>query len=117
MVLVLSRQQGERVRIGNSIDVIVVDIRKDKVRLGFDAPADIPVHRAEVFEAIKEETKANGNRSNQSYEHFRNCLETGDYLEAAQIYAKNNDIAGDNEKHQLINGLAQRLERYEGKIK
>ena len=54
-MLVLSRQRDESIIIGDNIVVTVVDIRGDKVRLGIDAPSEIPVHRREVFEAIQRE--------------------------------------------------------------
>ncbi len=41
--------------IGNDIKIIVVDIRGDKVRLGIEAPAEVPVHRREVYDAIQGE--------------------------------------------------------------
>jgi carbon storage regulator len=43
--------------IGDDVVVTIVDIRGDKVRLGIDAPQDIPVHRQEVYEAIKRENR------------------------------------------------------------
>ncbi len=52
-MLVLSRQRDESIVIGNNIVVVVVDIRGDKVRLGVEAPKEVPVHRREVFEAIR----------------------------------------------------------------
>lgn len=51
-MLVLSRKRDESIRIGDNIDVVVVDIRGDKVRLGIVAPPEVPVHRREVYEAI-----------------------------------------------------------------
>jgi carbon storage regulator len=54
-MLVLSRQRNESIIIGDNIVVTVVDIRGDKVRLGINAPLDIPVHRQEVYEAIQRE--------------------------------------------------------------
>lgn len=51
-MLVLSRKRDEVVRIGDDIIVSVVDIRGDKVRLGFTAPGDIPVHRGEIYDQI-----------------------------------------------------------------
>jgi len=53
-MLVLSRKKNEKITIGDNIIITVVDIRGGKVRLGFDAPREIPVHREEVFKAIKE---------------------------------------------------------------
>ncbi len=52
-MLVLSRHRDEGVMIGDGIRVSVIDIRGDKVRLGIEAPKDVPVHRDEVYEAIK----------------------------------------------------------------
>jgi len=54
-MLVLSRQRDESIIIGDNIVVTIVDIRGDKVRLGIQAPTEIPVHRREVFEAIQRE--------------------------------------------------------------
>jgi len=52
-VLVLSRKKNENIRIGQDIVVTVVEIRGDKVRLGIEAPKEVPVHRQEVFDAIQ----------------------------------------------------------------
>ncbi len=54
-MLVLSRQRDESIIIGDNIVITIVDIRGDKVRLGIDAPTEIPVHRQEVYEAIQRE--------------------------------------------------------------
>lgn len=56
-MLVLSRHRDESIMIGDDVVVTIVDIRGDKVRLGIDAPQDIPVHRQEVYEAIKRENR------------------------------------------------------------
>jgi carbon storage regulator len=56
-MLVLSRQRDETIMIGDDIEVTVVDIRGDKVRLGISAPKEIAVHRKEVYEAIKRENR------------------------------------------------------------
>ncbi len=56
-MLVLSRQRDETIMIGDDIEITVVDIRGDKVRLGITAPATIPVHRKEVYEAIQRENR------------------------------------------------------------
>ncbi len=55
-MLVLSRQRDESIIIGDDIVITIVDIRGDKVRLGIDAPKEIPVHRQEVYDAIKRES-------------------------------------------------------------
>ena len=59
-MLVLSRQRDESIMIGNNVVVTIVDIRGDKVRLGIQAPGEIPVHRQEVYEAIQRENRKTG---------------------------------------------------------
>lgn len=56
-MLVLSRQRDETIMIGDEIEITVVDIRGDKVRLGISAPTRIAVHRKEVYEAIRRENE------------------------------------------------------------
>ena len=56
-MLVLSRHRDESIMIGDDVVVTIVDIRGDKVRLGIAAPQDIPVHRQEVYDAIKRENE------------------------------------------------------------
>lgn len=55
-MLVLSRKKDEKIVIGDSITLMVIEIRGDKVRLGIDAPRDVTVHREEIYEAIKRES-------------------------------------------------------------
>ncbi|MEI6527940.1 MAG: carbon storage regulator CsrA [Planctomycetota bacterium] len=56
-MLVLSRHRDESIMIGDDVVVTIVDIRGDKVRLGIEAPSDVPVHRQEVYEAIQRENR------------------------------------------------------------
>jgi carbon storage regulator len=56
-MLVLSRQRHETIIIGNDIEITVVDIRGDKVRLGVSAPKSISVHRKEVYDSIRRENR------------------------------------------------------------
>ena len=51
-MLVLSRKNGERVRIGHSVEVTVLEVRGDRVKLGFSGPAEVPIHREEVYQRI-----------------------------------------------------------------
>jgi len=60
-MLVLSRQRDETIMIGDDVEITIVDIRGDKVRLGITAPAHIAVHRKEVYESILREKHAAGN--------------------------------------------------------
>ena len=52
-MLVLSRKKNESIIINDNITIVVVEIRGDKVRLGIEAPKEVPVHRNEVYEAIR----------------------------------------------------------------
>ena len=54
-MLVLSRQRDESIMIGDNVEIIIVDVRGDKVRLGITAPKEIPVHRREIYDAIQRE--------------------------------------------------------------
>lgn len=51
-MLVLSRHKNERIMIGDDICVTIVEVRGDKVRIGIDAPQQIPVHRQEIYDLI-----------------------------------------------------------------
>jgi carbon storage regulator len=57
-MLVLSRKKNESIVINNDITIVVVEIRGDKVRLGVDAPKEVPVHRREVYDAIRRNSHA-----------------------------------------------------------
>jgi carbon storage regulator len=59
-MLVLSRQRDESIVIGDNVVITIVDIRGDKVRLGIEAPGEIPVHRQEVYDAIQRENRKPG---------------------------------------------------------
>ncbi len=52
-MLVLSRRPNESIVINDKIVITVIEIRGDKVRLGIEAPRDVPVHRSEVYAAIQ----------------------------------------------------------------
>lgn len=54
-MLVLSRQKDESIVIGDDVEITIVDVRGDKVRLGITAPKHIPVHRREIYDAIQRE--------------------------------------------------------------
>ena len=57
-MLVLSRQRDQTIMIGDDIEITIVDIRGDKVRVGIDAPSNITVHRKEVYDAIRNENRS-----------------------------------------------------------
>ncbi|HML75101.1 MAG TPA: carbon storage regulator CsrA [Anaerohalosphaeraceae bacterium] len=54
-MLVLSRQKDESIMIGDEVEITIVDVRGDKVRLGISAPRSVAVHRKEIYLAIQKE--------------------------------------------------------------
>lgn len=52
-MLVLSRKKNESIIINDDITIVVVEIRGDKVRLGIEAPKEVPVHRKEIYDSIR----------------------------------------------------------------
>jgi len=52
-MLVLSRKRGEAITIGNGVTITVLSVQGDKVKLGIVAPAEVSVHRQEIYERIK----------------------------------------------------------------
>jgi carbon storage regulator len=62
-MLVLSRKKNESIVINDDITIVVVEIRGDKVRLGVEAPKEVPVHRREVFDAIHRNAPVAGEKA------------------------------------------------------
>jgi carbon storage regulator len=56
-MLVLSRKKDESVRIGSDIVITIIEIRGDKVRIGFEAPKDVSIHRQEVYDFIMQQSE------------------------------------------------------------
>jgi carbon storage regulator len=56
-MLALTRKKGEALVINNNIEVTILDIRGDQIKIGVSAPKDIPVYRKEVYLQIQEENK------------------------------------------------------------
>ena len=54
-MLVLSRLKGESIMLGDDVEVTIVDVRGDKVRLGITAPRSVSVHRKEIYLTIQRE--------------------------------------------------------------
>lgn len=57
-MLVLSRKRGEAVMIGRNIEVTVLEVHGDRVKLGFCSPAEVPIHREEVYQRVCRERQA-----------------------------------------------------------
>lgn len=71
-MLVLSRRKDEEIIIGegeNQVSVMIIDVLGDKVRLGINAPKDIPVHRKEVYESIQREKSGDSDRGMKPRPH------------------------------------------------
>lgn len=54
-MLILTRKVGETIRIGDNIEVVVLGVKGNQVRIGTNAPKDLPVHREEIYQRIKRE--------------------------------------------------------------
>ena len=70
-MLVLARKKGESIMIGDQIEVKVVGIEGDQIRLGITAPKSIKVHRSEIFESIQSENKQALNISASFFEKIK----------------------------------------------
>lgn len=57
-MLALTRKKGESLVINNNVEITVLDIRGDQVKIGISAPKDVPIYRKEVYVQIQEENKA-----------------------------------------------------------
>jgi len=57
-MLILSRKLNEQIMIGDKIELSVLELRRDHVKIGIDAPSDVKIYRREVYEAIQEENRA-----------------------------------------------------------
>ena len=67
-MLVLSRKKNESIVINNDITIVVVEIRGDKVRLGVEAPKEVPVHRREVYDAIRRNELTIGDKVGEKHD-------------------------------------------------
>ena len=57
-MLALTRKKGEAIMINNNIEITILDVRGDQVKIGIEAPKDVPIYRKEVYLQIQEENKA-----------------------------------------------------------
>ncbi len=63
----ITRGKNESIVINDDITIVVVEIRGDKVRLGVEAPKEVPVHRREVFDAIRRSNEAEAQRNKEKH--------------------------------------------------
>ena len=56
-MLALSRKQGESIMIGNDIEITLLDVKGDQVKIGISAPKSVPIYRKEIYVAIEQENK------------------------------------------------------------
>jgi carbon storage regulator len=75
-MLVLSRKKDEKLMIGNEIEVQIVKISKDSVRIGITAPGNVSVHRYELYESIREANLAATKSQLPPKKAFKNLLPT-----------------------------------------
>lgn len=64
-MLVLSRKKNESIMIGDDIEIVVIEIKGDQIKLGVKAPKNVTVHRAEVYEEIQAENRKAATTSKQ----------------------------------------------------
>jgi len=76
-MLILARKVNERIIIGDDIEISVVDIKGDQVKLGINAPRSVKVYRQEVFEAIQEENRKAAETTSRDIPSLSEFLEPG----------------------------------------
>uniref|UniRef100_UPI0040561ED6 carbon storage regulator CsrA n=1 Tax=Agathobacter sp. TaxID=2021311 RepID=UPI0040561ED6 len=57
-MLALTRKKGEALMVNNNVEVTILEVRGDQVKIGISAPKDVPIYRKEVYLQIQEENKA-----------------------------------------------------------
>jgi carbon storage regulator len=73
-MLILARRIGESIMIGDQVEISVVDIKGDQVKLGINAPTQVKVYRKEVYAAIQEENRAAAAAAPESLPHLEGLL-------------------------------------------
>lgn len=106
-MLVLSRQRDESIVINHNIEVVIVDIRGDKVRLGINAPEEITVHRREVEEAVLREgqVKSHAHHDTDKLSQFKGRMRAA----LSELSTQRHSISEENRP--IIDRILSRLEQ------
>ena len=76
-MLVLSRRKDEVIKIGDDIEISIIDIKGDTVRIGISAPKEVAVHRKEVYDAIRAENMVAATQSANVFASLGKALTSG----------------------------------------
>ena len=75
-MLGLSRKKGESIMIGDNIEIAILDVQRDQVKIGINAPKNISIHRKEIYIQIQEENKEAANISTKNTDNLKNMLKS-----------------------------------------
>ncbi len=73
-MLILTRKVGEALKLGQGITLRIIDIKGGQVRLGIDAPAEIPIYREEVYEKLQAENRLSSGASIDEFSKLKETL-------------------------------------------
>lgn len=73
-MLALSRKKGEAIVVGNNVEISILDIRGDQIKIGITAPREVSVYRKEVYVQIQDETKAAVYNSGQAFNELKDIM-------------------------------------------
>ncbi|MCX8043187.1 MAG: carbon storage regulator CsrA [Desulfobacterota bacterium] len=73
-MLVLTRKVGERIQIGDDITITIMDIKGKQVRVGIEAPAQVKVHREEIYQRIRQENINAANVDLTAFDRVKDLL-------------------------------------------
>lgn len=76
-MLVLSRKRDQSIMIGDDIEIVIVDIKGEQVKIGIRAPRDVVIHRKEVYEEIQRENRLAANTSIKDIDDLFNIIDKG----------------------------------------
>lgn len=79
-MLILTRRIGETLMIGDEVSVRVLGVKGNQVRLGVNAPKEIPVHREEIYQRIQHERSMNNHMQHLERQNFQSSFDDDDYF-------------------------------------